>query len=768
MRKNLTMQLAGSGLSGTSTALLDVNSNGQVIGSPDREIETVGFAVPSSQCAICLLPFTDGHGDVCADCWPIYVRFIYPTSVHHWTRCENVPGCQQPALCPLHSQAWIRAYQLTRTAWPVWARAPIGGDPNAPALDFKAHYQYPDILARIVQYALEHPHVASTDPWIKTPEEWEKFGPDRPLSYRHFQDPWASVVRVIHGGNFASLRWPTEQKIKISDPFFKPVEGTFHVGADRYCEWVTWIHHRLIVRCRMPGCKSEYVSNGKASKRVRYVCPKHTHAQLQRARVITKPKSEEWAQDDYDARFDQPEYRFNHTTPKSSPELTGLKDLQARDRQNDPSDAQYAADNNGRYDSDLGHVPTSGVHRPNKSAPGKPAYKPVDPVHVLRLLRSAWDKRVELIQYPLEKVVGIQLVPSVPRDVKFPFVAGLIVHGRSIPFQIGTVWIKCDECGRVTKYLSSAEPYIVPPGPPRCPHGFMLFGEELETSMSLKCMVCRVSPDLRHPFQVPPDRELRLDSKHSLLCPDCDPSVEKIDSNYHYKIQDDLEQRVSALFSARRGDTGEGIEDAIPEETLAQEKRLDEIKTRWQDHVKFVQKRNHIDDDETRREQIIEILKSDQNFQQDVSDFQAIDEGNKLEDRMASKRRRDQMNDRIIRSSEFDALHPDLDWAKLLKPGSKEAKLFRQGGTFIVIKQDRYRLYRLGDYDLPVGGLNGRLSFLGLTEPFQERLNTAMQNARKGARKRGLDENVQAEIARQEFLSAEVFWVRRVRKQRLT
>lgn len=709
-----------------------------------------GFAVsigaPGHPCSICHREPTY-RGDVCADCWTIICAVHLPgetewllhPELHRWTRCENDPECHEPTLCLLHTQAWIRAYQLTRILWPVWAASPIGGNPNETPLDFKAHYQYPNTyLARIVQDALEHPHIASTDPWIKTSEQWEKFGSDRLPSRHQFQDdPWPSVFRVIHAGNFTRLQWPTEQKIKISDPFVKPVEGTLHV------------------RCRMPGCTSEYVSNEKPSpKGVRYVCSKHTDAQLKRARILKTERT------DRNVHFDEPEYFFNHTTPQSSREWE-RSSWAFKDFQGHQGNAQYASDSNGRNDSDRGHSPTCGVHRPNKSAPFKPAYKPVDPVEALELSRSAWEKNVRVIQYPLQtRLAGIQLVPAFA--ISFP--AGYVVRGQHIPFQVGKVWIKC-ACGRIAQCFSPDEPHIIPPSPPRCPHGFMIFGEEFETGLSLKCTMCAVSQDLRRLVQILPDPVYRRELNRPFTCPDCDPTVTKVGDIYIYHRKDDVDQRESPLFSARRGDTGEGIEDVIPTETLAQEQRLNEIITRWQQRVEFIKKQNLIDD-ETPKQQVVEFLKTelkkDKNFQHDVTDVKAIEEGEPLKDRMASKRRRDQMNDRIIRSSEFDFRHPDLDWAKLLKPGSKEAKLVHQGGTFIVVKQDRWRIYRLGDYDLPISS-NGR-SVLGLTEPFLRRVNAAMENARKAARKRGLDENVAAAIARQEFLSAEVFWVRRVRK----
>ncbi len=60
MRKNPTTTLAGSSLPRRDTALPGVDSNGQVIGSPDREIEdAVGCAV-SEQASRWRRPF-GGH-----------------------------------------------------------------------------------------------------------------------------------------------------------------------------------------------------------------------------------------------------------------------------------------------------------------------------------------------------------------------------------------------------------------------------------------------------------------------------------------------------------------------------------------------------------------------------------------------------------------------------------------------------------------------------------------------------------------------------------
>ena len=313
MRTNSTTTLAGSGLPRSSTPLREVDSNGQVVGSPDREIEdAVGFAVPSSQCAICLRPFTDGHGDVCADCW----SFIPHDKMTTWdwailrgvsARSPDVPGF----------------VHLAYTGWPMQSILPP--EPRH-GFDCKTN-PMSETLARIVKDALEHPHLASADPWIKTPEQWVEFGPD------------AAVF--VHTPVFGS-------------PFALP-----------YVPAVTVVEGTLHVKCAMPGCTSEYESNEKpSSEGVRYVCSKHTNAELRRARILKTDRG------DRDVHFDEPKYRFNHKKPGESREWDRHK-FPNMPRQ---SFTQYARNHEA---SDPGHSPISdGVHRRN-------TYKPFDPIEVL-------------------------------------------------------------------------------------------------------------------------------------------------------------------------------------------------------------------------------------------------------------------------------------------------------------------------------------------------------------------------------------------------
>lgn len=232
-------------------------------------------------------------------------------------------------------------------------------------------------------------------------------------------------------------------------------------------------------------------------------------------------------------------------------------------------------------------------------------------------------------------------------------------------------------------------------------------------------------------------------------CPDCDPD----------KGKDDLDHRDTVVFM--RG-TGEEVADEIPAESLAEEKRLNEIKTHWISYVEILRKRRMPE------ERIRKLLMKDQRFRYDALDYNAIDTGKKLENKMRTKRTRDLMK-RIVTSSILDPVHPDLDWAQLLKPGSKELKQFRSGGTFLVVKRDRYRLYRLGPFDMPPTStplgipISPTMQKAMVAGAFQKLLDDAIEEARKAARRRHLDEDEAAERTFEQFKAADVVRVMRVR-----
>jgi hypothetical protein len=594
------------------------------------------------RCALCLHPFTDGHGDVCAKCW----SFIPHKKMTTWdwaivrgvsARRPEVPGY----------------LKLADPGWPLQSIMPPEPRHGLVSLNGSAP---PSLI------------IKPTFPEIRgfTEHNWD---------------------RVPGMGLRSGLAFDVMLVVR---------EGTLHV------------------KCAMPGCSSEYVSNENPASKVRYVCSHHTNAQLRRARILKTDR------EDRDVRLDDPKYRFNYKKPQESPEWS-RSSWAFKDWHGHQSNAQYAADYNGRNDSDRGNSPRSLVHRPNKSAPFAAAYAPVDPVKILGFRRSVWDKPVFPVQFSElgfiwrvihyscnSKLVGMSLVPYIDPFLLSRSVASFL-EGSIYP---QSAWIKCTKCGL-----------------------------EVERVMTLTAA-----------------------EPKEWLCPYCDPD----------KSKDDVEHRESPFLAARRGKEGEAIEDPIPADTLAQERRLDEIITRWEERIKFAKKRNLIDEPTEPRkgvlkksdfyrayQPIIEFLKKDKNFALDVADFKAIDEGEKLPDKKKTKDRRDRM--RIINSSIMDAVHPDLNWNQLLN--TKEVRQ-HSSGVFLVVKRERWRRYYLGPLDMPT------LSPLGLpinpiNLAFSQLLIKSVMEARKAARKHKLDENEAAERAFQQFMTGEVIWVRAPRSQKI-
>jgi hypothetical protein len=650
------------------------------------------------RCAICLRPFTDGQGDVCADCWavicvvhlPGWIEWSLHPELHRWTNCENVPECHEPMLCPLHTEAWTRAYQSTRTAWPIWAAA-IGGNPNAPALDFKANYQYPDVIERIVQDARANPHVIPA-------EQWKAFGPDRPV-----------FICVPTYGSPEPLPFVLAPVVR---------EGPH-------------------VHCRMRGCPSEYIGDPSPK---RYVCSHHTDAALRRARILKTDR------EDQEVHFDDPQYRFDYKTAVaarwtgSSAAYLGLgayrESATAYLASQKSSCAIYAEDDNGRNDSDRGHSSsTSGVHRPYKSHPYGSAYAPIDPAKILGFRRSVWEKPIFPVQCSEQDFIW--------RVIHYPCNSKLV--GKSLVRHVDPFLLSRSACV-VPEHLKTQQVLMNS----RFRNGTVkeCVSEYPETAW-VKCVKCGVEERF----------VLATAAPKEWLCGYCDPD----------KSKDDFKHRESSFFAARRGEEGEAIEDAIPTDTEAQERRLGEIIRRWQGRLKLAERRGQLNENPTRKE-FFELLRKDKklalDFEAEKNDFDAIDQGTKLPDKDATTYLRKLMS-QIMNSSNPDAIHSDLRWEQLLKSGSKEAQQFHLGGIFLLVRRDRWRLYRLGPLDMPkVDPLGLPLNSVNLA--FQKVIDKAITDARKEARRHKADEDEAAERAFEQFKTAEIIWVRASRTQKPT